>query len=65
MCHAIVRQDEWIQYCKKKHVYKFKNNSEIKYKIIEVKFSDSQRWKPYTSKTNVASKDDVLEHSFR
>lgn len=46
LCNAIVRKDKWQEHCKKKHLYKFYNKLDIKYKIIEMK-QDGEGWKPY------------------
>lgn len=47
MCNTVHRKDKWMEHCKNKHSYKFKNNIAIKYKIIEMKDADGA-WKPYT-----------------
>ncbi|CAL1267243.1 unnamed protein product [Larinioides sclopetarius] len=37
MCTVIVRHDKWIENCRKKHVFKFRNNIDInvKQKCVE------------------------------
>lgn len=46
MCNTVHRHDKWLEHCKKKHLYKFKNNIDIKYKITEEKEGDGP-WMPY------------------
>jgi len=47
MCNTVHRQDKWPEHCKKKHAYKFKNNMNIKYKVVEVKEGNGP-FIPYT-----------------
>lgn len=45
MCNTTHRQDIWVDHCKNKHHFKFKNNVGIKYKVVEFKEGGAQ-WKP-------------------
>ena len=49
-CNTVHRKDKWIDHCKKKHAYKFKNNLKINYKVIEIKTGDGP-WKKYEEST--------------
>lgn len=46
MCNTVHRCDKWAEHCKKKHLYKLRNNLDIKYKIIETKDGGGP-WVPY------------------
>lgn len=54
MYNTVHRHDKWVEHCKKKHSYKFKNNITIKYKVIAVKEGDGP-WTPYIESNEVAS----------
>ena len=49
-CAMLVRSDKWSDHCRKKHGYKYSRNMDVKYKIVEVKNSDTGSWTKY--KTN-------------
>lgn len=53
LCNTVHRQDKWIEHCRKKHVYKFKSNIDIKYKVVESKQGDG-KWEKIESVADAA-----------
>lgn len=51
LCNTVHRQDKWLDHCKKKHIYKYKNKIDIKYKVIEEKIGDGP-WTKWTGEDN-------------
>lgn len=52
--------DKWKDHCKKKHVFKFKNDIKIKYRVIEVRHSNCGVWMPLTESDNKDSSDEDI-----
>ncbi|XP_046685902.1 uncharacterized protein LOC124371599 [Homalodisca vitripennis] len=61
MCNTIHRKDKWLDHCKKKHSYKFKNNLKINYKVVEIKVDNGpwQKYVPDPSPSQSTSLDDI------
>ncbi|XP_046688452.1 uncharacterized protein LOC124374245 [Homalodisca vitripennis] len=61
MCNTIHRKDKWLDHCKKKHSYKFKNNLKINYKVVEIKVDNDpwQKYVPDPSPSQSTSLDDI------
>ncbi|KAG8247981.1 hypothetical protein J6590_050277 [Homalodisca vitripennis] len=61
MCNTIHRKDKWLDHCKKKYSYKFKNNLKINYKVVEIKVDNGpwQKYVPDPSPSQSTSLDDI------
>lgn len=44
LCNAIVRHDKWHEHCKKKHPYHVKQKLDVKYKIVQFKCANENKW---------------------